>query len=247
MKKIRAYSTGVRIMIKYIVVEDEDFYKSKIINVIDKAMFNNNTAYEVLYFSECNYKLKKEIEDTSVEKVFILDIELKSKYSGLDIAKKIRSLDWDSEIIFITNHDNMFETVHRTIFKIFCFIEKFQNMEDRLENHLKIIIDKKHDNKKFIYSNNKIDMQIYLKDILYIYRDTTERKLVIKTTNNNFLVNLNLSVVLRKLDARFKQVHRACIVNTERVNLYNWGQGYFILDTKERVDMCSRNYKGAFK
>lgn len=230
-------------MIKFIIVDDELIYKKRIAKVIDKLMFLNNEAYDILTFDCYNSELKKQIEDLSIEKVYILDIELPGKYSGLDISKKIRSLDWDSEIIFITNHDKMFETVYRSVYKIFTFIEKFQNMDERLTADLKTIILKKYDNKKFIYTNAKIDVQIYLKDILYIYRDTTERKLVIKTTNNNFFVNLNISDIIERLDTRFKQIHRACIVNDDRVTLYNWSQGFFILDTKEIVNMCSKNYK----
>lgn len=230
-------------MIKFIIVDDELIYKKRIIKIIDKLMFNNNEAYDIISFDCHNADLKKQIEDLSVEKIYILDIELPGKYSGLDISKSIRSIDWDSEIIFITSHDKMFETVYRSVYKIFSFIEKFQNMDERLEEDLKTIISKKYDTEKFTYATSKIEIQIYLKDILYIYRDTAERKLVIKTTNNNFLVNLNISDILKKLDSRFRQVHRACIVNNERVNLYNWSQGYFILDNNEKVNMCSRNYK----
>ena len=44
------------------------------------------------------------------------------------------------DIIFITNHGNMFELVHRKIFNVFEFIEKYQNMEKRLERDIKKIV-----------------------------------------------------------------------------------------------------------
>ena len=49
--------------------------------------------------------------------------------------------------------------------------------------------------------------------------------------------------MLDKLDGRFKQCHRACIVNRNRVHKYDWNKSTFILDTKESVDMLSRKYK----
>ena len=172
-----------------------------------------------------------------------MDIELESLKSGIDIAHEIRKTDWDSEIIFVTSHDKMFETVHRTILKVFDFIEKFHLLEKRLEDDIKLIISQNHDCEKFCFENKKIKMQIYLKDIMYIYRDTYEKKLVIQTTNNKFLVNMTMFEILKKLDDRFKQVHRACIVNTQRVRSYNWCKGYFTLDNGKEVDYCSKSYK----
>ena len=38
-------------------------------------------------------------------------------------------------------------------------------------------------------------------------------------------------------------VHRACIVNTDRVEVYNWVKGFFILDNGNKVHMLSRKFK----
>jgi oligoendopeptidase F len=76
-----------------------------------------------------------------------LDIELNSNLSGINIANKIREDDWESEIIFLTNHDNMFEQVYRSIYKVFNFIEKYHNFEERLSKDLAKIVNKNYDNK----------------------------------------------------------------------------------------------------
>lgn len=230
-------------MIKFVIIEDDSNYKNICKKIIDKIMFSNNVAYEFNYFDRYSKDLQAIINDNSIFKIFIMDIELKGTKSGLDIAKQIREDDWDSEIIFITSHDKMFEPVFRTIFKVFDFIEKFHNLESRLEQDLKTIISKDYDTKKFFYVNKRSELQIYLKDILYIYRDTTERKIVLVTTKNKFFANLSISETLLKLDERFKQIHRACIVNTNKVSCYNWNEGYFVLCNGKKIDLCSKNYK----
>lgn len=230
-------------MIKYIVIDDDQKELERVDKIINKIVFKTETEYKVEKFTKYNSELEALIKDNSIGKVYIIDIELDKKKSGLDIAREIREQDWDSEIIIITNHDRMFETVYKTIYKVFNFIEKFDNMETRLEQDLKTIIRKTDDKKKFTYKNNKISLQIYLKDILYIYRDTIERKLVIMTTNNKYFVNMTIQNLLELLDSRFKQVHRACIVNDERVRLYNWNEGYFELDNAEKVFMLSKSFR----
>ena len=233
-------------MIKYVVIDDENKDLELVEKVINKVLFKTENEYEIYKFNKYNTELEKLINDNSEPKIYIIDIELDNKKSGLDIARKIRENDWDSEIIIITNHDRMFETVYKTIYKVFNFIEKFDNMQARLEEDLTVISKRNFDKEKFVYENNKISLQIYLKDILYIYRDTVERKLVIITSNNKYLVNLTIKEMLDKLDYRFKQVHRACIVNSERVRMFAWQNGYFELETGENIYMLSKTFrKGA--
>ena len=230
-------------MIKFIIVEDEKKYQDMYKNIIDKIMFKNDNNYEIQIYERYTPKLKYVIKDPTDTKIYIMDIEIQGDKSGLDIAREVRKDDWDSEILFITNHDKMFDTVYESLFKVFCFIRKFHNLENNLTKKLSLIVNRKFDNRKFFYSNGQSDLQIFVKDIIYIYRETTSRKLIIKTTRGEYAINMTLQDALTKLDDRFRQVHRACIVNNDYVQEYNWSQGYFTLSTGEKVDMCSKNFR----
>ena len=230
-------------MVKIIVVEDDEKDQKLIKRIINPFYFKYKENIKTIFYKKWNNALLKDIEDLSERKIYILDICLQSNITGINIALKIRENDWDSEIIFLTNHSNYEQKVYNNIFKIFKFIEKFDNFEERLMNCIDIILKKKNDQGTFTYKNNQIDLRIYLKDILYIYRDKDERKLVIKTSNNSFLVNKTLDGILAELDSRFKKVHRSCIVNTERVTKYDWKNGKFILDNSEVVEMLSKKHK----
>ena len=230
-------------MLQFILVDDEKIMRDKERQLLNEVLFSANVEYDILEYSHLTDELKTVINNSN-PKVYIMDIDLNSKVSGLDIGKYIRNYDWDSEIIYITNHDKMFEKVFRNIYKVFDFIEKFDSMEDRFKNDINQILLRKWDKKKFTYSNNRISFEIYLDDILYLYRDTVERKVAIKTVKGNiFYVNKNINQIIEDLDERFIQVHRSCIVNKDKVNVYNWAKGYFVLDTGERVDMLSKTYK----
>ena len=230
-------------MIKFIIVDDEPKWIKEFERVVNDELFKSDKEYEIYTFEKYNDKLKSLIKDNSEQKIYLMDLELDPKHTGMDILREIREDDWDSEIIVLTNHDRMFETVHKEIYKTFDFIEKFDNFEKRLKKDLKKIIKRKYDNGKFIYKNKKISLQIYLKDIIYIYRDTVDRKLVIKTTNNEFLVNINISDIIKNLDSRFIRCHKSCIINTERISEKNYCKGYFVTDTGEIVHMLSKKFK----
>lgn len=230
-------------MIKIIIVDDDQKQCVLVKQIIKPLLFKYDETFRIISFSSFNSELQNLISDNSERKVFLLDIDLGKKITGINIAQIIRKKDWDSEIIFFTNHDHYFNKVYRSVFKVFDFIEKFDHMEDRLIIDLEKIFSHKHDNGMYKYKNNQINLTIYLKDILYIYRETDERKLIIKTTNNKFKISKTFDEILSELDLRFKKVHRGCIVNTSRVSRYDWNNGDFILDTSEKVHLLSKKYK----
>ncbi len=230
-------------MIKIIVVEDEKETQLTIKNLLRKMDFLKDEEIKVEYFTKYTNALKEVILDKEERKIYILDIELDSKVSGIDIARFIRDNDWDSEIIFITNHDKMFETAYRSVYEVFDFIEKFHDLEQKLKKDLKAIFKKNFDNKMFKFESRNLNLQIFYRSITYLYRDTEERKLIINTDKTSYAIYMNVQDSLKYLDNRFLMVHRACVVNMDCVEEFNWSKGYFVLNTGEKVHLLSRKYK----
>ena len=233
----------VKNVIKFIVIEDEKDSQDIIRKVLRKVSIEQDEEIEIKYFDKYCKELEKIINEEVFRKIYILDIELKGTMSGIEIAKQIRNIDWDSEIIFVTSHDKMFESVHRNILDVFDFIEKFHEMNTRLEKDIKAIIKQKFDKKMLRISSRNVDLEIYLKNILYITRDKEERKLIIHTKDIDFKVTSNFTEIIEKLDNRFIRTHRGCIANIDHVVEYNYKQNYFRLDNGKKVDLLSKKYR----
>lgn len=227
-------------MVKFIIVDDDREEIKHIESLLNEVVKDGK---EIVSFTKVSAELKKEIHNTDMRKIYILDIELGNKVSGISVAKLIRDVDYESEIIFITNHDKMFESAHRSVYEVFDFIEKFHEFDQRFKRDIKEILKRNFDNKMFIYKANTVELNLYYKSILYIYRETEERKLVIVTTTNKYMVNLCIKEILLMLDSRFSQTHRSCIVNKDHVVEKNYKDNYFTLDTGEKVYMLSKKYK----
>ena len=222
-------------MIRFVIVDDDKEEIVHIKSLLDEVVKEDK---EVLSFSKFNTELKKEIENKDVRKVYILDVELNDKISGINIAKLIRDTDYENEILFITNHDSMFESVHRGVYEVFDFIEKFHDFDKRFKKDIKDIIKRNFDNKMFNYKVNTVELSIYYREIMYIYTD--ERKLVIVTPTNKYTVNMTIKEMLTLLDDRFKQCHKSCIVNTDHIEKKDYKNGYMILDNGMKVDFLSK-------
>ena len=173
-------------MVKFVIVDDD----VKELEKVESLIYEVVSDAKVIKFTKITSELKAEIQNTDEHKIYILDIELANKVSGISIAKLIREVDWESEIIFVTNHDKMFESTHRSIYEVFDFIEKFHDFDKRLKKDIREIIKRNFDNKMFKYNANNVELNVYYRAILYIYRDTEERKLVIVTPNNKYKVSL---------------------------------------------------------
>ena len=227
-------------MVKFVVVDDDE----KEIEHVSALIHEVTRDAKIVSFSKITKGLKAEIQNVDEHKVYILDIELANKVSGITIAKLIREVDWESEIIFITNHDKMFESTHRNVYEVFTFIEKFHEFDIKLKKALRAILKRNFDNKMFKYkANNNVDLNIYYRRILYIYRDTEERKLIIVTSTNEYQVAMTIKEMLSYLDDRFVQCHRSCIVNKDHIEMKNYKEGYFILDNGAKVYMLSKKFK----
>ena len=231
-------------MLDVVIVEDNKDALYKIKNAIISATMDSKSDINIHYFSVYDDELDSIINNQTLNKVYILDIELPGDKSGIDIAYQIRENDISSNIIVITSHDGLFETVYRNLFNVSDFIEKIPGFDKKLIEDIKIILTKGFDTECFIYHNRDIDLQLSFKNILYIYRDTNERKIYIVTDTNQFALSLNLVDALKLLDKRFAQVHRACIVNKGRVSNYCWSKNYFVLDNGNKVDLLSKKYRG---
>ena len=231
-------------MMRVIVVEDDTIVQQQIKKILRSVAIKSEIELEVTYFKKYNHSLQEEIKNTLYRKIYIMDIELENSISGIEIAENIRKNDWDSEIIFVTCHDKMFETVHRRVLEVFDFIEKFEDMEERITKDIELIINRKEDKKMLKLEAKHAVLELYMKNILYIIRDKEERKSIIHTQENvEFKVPYSLIDLKEKLDDRFVQTHKSCLANKNHMSQRNYAKGYFMLDTGEQVDYLSKKYR----
>ena len=227
----------------FVIVDDDVKSIEKVKSIISDVLFSYDLNYEIKVYNKCTCKLKQEINDNSHIKTYILSIDLKQDISGVDIAEYIREKDFNSNIIFLTHHGNMFETAHRKVCNIFEFIEKYQNMDKRLTKDIKKIVNYKMDHNMLCYNYHGSKFQIYFKSIKYITRDTKERKLIIYTDNKTYMCNKSIKDIIKLLDKRFIRISKSTIINNDYINEINWNKGYVYLFDGTIIKSASKKYK----
>jgi DNA-binding LytR/AlgR family response regulator len=228
-------------MVNFIICDDNEKDRTKIVNLVDKFMMNNQFHYEKHIFSDYDDSFLKIIDSKLPFKVYILDIETPSR-SGIDVARLIRDKDINSILIFLTGHNELGETIMKSDFLFLSFINKFDQCEERLFTALRQCLRLLGVKKNIKFKDNGILYTISLNDILYITRDSVDRKCIIKTDYSEFRVNMSLRELYGLLDNNFIKTHRSCIANKERIVAFNKNDKVIRFDEGTEIDLVSSKF-----
>ncbi len=229
-------------MINIIICDDIEKDRTRIEKIVQQYMEKNKKEYSIHSFSDYDDKFFKAANSLLPFKIYLLDIETPSS-SGIDIARQIRIRDIDSVIIFLTAHDELGNTVLKNDLNFLSFINKFDNFDERLSIALRKAIDSFKLKRMIKIQDGNITYTFDINSILYITKDSFERKTIIKTDYGEFKLHKSLSEIVSLLDDRFTQTHRACYINNERKVLINKSSKIIQFDTGESIDLLSDKYK----
>lgn len=229
-------------MVNFIVCDDDPKYINIVESVVTKYMMKNDIEYKLHLFSDYNKNFLEMVESKMTFKIYILDIETPTM-SGIDIARIIRNKDIDSVLIFLTGHQELSQIVIRDEFLFLAFINKFDDCENRLRKALDKSLKILKTRKTLKVKDGSTTYTIDINDILYITKDSVERKSVIQTDYARFTLNKSLAEIKTMLTDNFVQTHRACLVNTKRVVSYHKPSKTITFNNGTTIDLVSSKYE----
>lgn len=198
-------------MINFAICDDNVNILDKLSKTLENIFIKNEFDAQIaLKTNDVNTIL--DFVDSTKTDVLILDINLKSNKSGLDIAKAVREKNKDVYIIFTTAHLEYAMVAYKV--KTFDYIAK-PITYDRLEDTIKRLFDDINGlPKKYI----KIDSKNTLVDaaeILYIKRDGM--KIVFKTETQDYDTYSSFNKIQFNLPNNFVRCHKSYIANINKI------------------------------
>ena len=106
-----------------------------------------------------------------------------------------------------------------------------------------MFVDNINTQKVLSFKQNKEHHHVKLKNVLYVYRDSSIEKTIIVTIEDEYAIRATLSSIADKLDFRFVQTHRACFVNTDKIESVDFKNNIIYFNNDSSIDYLSRNYK----
>lgn len=229
-------------MINVIACDDNEKDLNNVVRITKEFMNKKKLDCKIFAVEDYNNKFYSLVNSSKPFKIYLLDIETPSK-SGIDVAREIRRKDVDSVIIFLTAHEELGNIVLKNDLMFLSFINKFDDFENRLNNSLLKALDLLNKKNTLRFTDRNILYTINIGDILYITKDSFERRTIIKTDYAEYKVNKPLSEIVDMLDDRFIQTHRACYINSDRKVTIDKSSKIITFDNGETIDLLSDKYK----
>lgn len=212
-------------MLNFVLCDDNLLIVSKMKEMLEILFIKHDIDAQVGFFTD-NPKRVLNYEKENIIDVLILDINLNSDMSGIELAKIIRKNNKSVYIIFLTGHLE-YSLVAYSV-KTFDYLPKPITME-RLEITLKRLLeDVKFSNQKFICIDNRTFLSH--SEINLIKKDGM--KTVFCTNSQNYETYNSFNKLQTILPDNFIRCHKSYIVNTDNIVNINTNKNEIILHNK---------------
>lgn len=228
-------------MIDFVICDDNLNVLKRLEKMLESIFISKNIDAQIAFSTTEPGDLINYIRNNSVN-VVILDIDLKSRVSGLDLANLIRKRDKNVYIIFTTGHLEYGLMAYR--YKTFDYLSKpvtIERLEDTIE---RLVEDMAGNETKFVRLDN--DKTIIKQDgIQYIQKDGM--KVIFHTDTRDYETYSSFKKILPQLPEQFVQCHKSYIVNTKKVTDIDISNNSILLENNEAIKCyIGPKYKNQF-
>lgn len=218
-------------MLNFVLCDDNLNIVKKLKEMLETLFVKDDIDAKVGLYTDKPEKVI-EYEKENIVDVLILDINLNSNISGIDLAKEIRKKNKRVYIIFSTGHLE-YSLVAYSV-KTFDYLPKPLTLE-RLEITLDRLLDdlSNSSSKKFIKLNSKTI--INENEISYIKKEGM--KLIFCTTSGNYETYNSFNKIQSLLPGNFVRCHKSYIANTDIIQNINTNNNTILFNNNLSCDI----------
>ena len=198
-------------MLNFVICDDNLNLLDRLEKMLETLFTKNNRDASVVFRSDNADDILNYIDNHVVD-VLMLDINLKSSKSGLELAEEIRKRKKNPYLIFTTGHLEYAMVAYK--YKTFDYLAK-PIVYDRLEDTLnRLFEDANEVSKNYIKIDNKNTL-IDEAEVHYIKRDGM--KLVFHTTSQDYETYSSFNKFQENLPNTYIRCHKSYIANLNQI------------------------------
>ncbi len=198
-------------MLKFALCDDNINILDKLEKMLENIFTKNNFDASVIFTTNTTKDMLNFVSNNKVD-VIMLDINLKSDKTGLQLAEAIRKINKDSYIIFTTGHLEYAMVAYK--FKTFDYLAKPITYDRLEETVIRLFEDVNGQPKRYIRIDNKNTI-IDASEIQYIKRDGM--KLIFHTSSRDYDAYSSFAKIQDTLPKNYKRCHKSCIANLSQI------------------------------
>lgn len=217
-----------------IAVCDDD---KSIANSIEEMILRLTTRYNHFHFQVDVFYSSTELEcylKQSKYDVWFLDINMPG-LDGIEVAQRIREMDQNTIIIFVSSHKSYFERLFDV--QPFNFIAKPIDWEKFTAIFEKAMLRLTNGASYFMFTSDRTTTRVLQEDIVVF--ETFDRKIILTTISDVYHINGTLKEIFEQLDKqKFVYVSQSSLVNMRHV--VKIFPDYIILATGQKIFISRR-------
>lgn len=227
----------------HVAVCDDDLVFASLVEslIID---WDPRYEFDVEVFSDGTTLLQAISQGYQYDLIF-LDIEMKD-LDGYQTAKKLRAIDEDIMLVFISIHTNYMQRLFEV--SPIAFISK-PLYPDKLIDCLRMAVERLDRRKLyFTYTKNRQEYKVKLMDIMYFESNNRKTQIYTRHTSDSFYRTLSLiEKDIQEASIPFLRIHQSYLVNCHFVSQYKSASlllenGISLPISVERRKSCKEKY-----
>lgn len=226
-------------MLNFVLCDDNPSAIDRLSKMLNSILISHNLNGQITFTTTNPLNLLSYVQNNTVH-VLLLDIDLKSPTTGLQIAEKIRNVDKTIYIIFVTGHFEFGMLAYK--YKTFDFLQKPLTKERFEETILRLYSDVFGDTSRYIRMDNNKTV-IKENSIRFIKKEGM--KVIFHTDTRDYETYGSFSKISDMLPYNFVRCHKSYIVNMEKITDIDMTNNLILFN---RNDQCyiGPKYKNYF-
>ena len=226
-------------MLNFVLCDDNSSAIDKLSKMLNSIILSHNLKGQIAFSTTNPDELLNYVKN-NLTHVLLLDIDLKSSISGLELAEKIREVDKSVYIIFITGHFEYGMMAYK--YKTFDYLQKPLTKERFEETILRLYSDVFGDKTKYLKLDNDKTV-IKENTIRFIKKDGM--KVIFHTDTRDYETYSSFNKISAMLPYNFVRCHKSYIVNMDKITDIDLSNNS-ISFTKNDVCYIGPKYKNEF-
>ena len=198
-------------MLNFVLCDDNPSAIDKLSKMLNSILISHNLKGQITFKTTNPLDLLDYVQHNTVH-VLLLDIDLKSSTTGLQIAERIRSVDKSIYIIFVTGHFEFGMLAYK--YKTFDFLQKPLTKERFEETILRLYSDIFGDTTKYIRLDNG---KTVIKENTIRFIKKEGMKVIFHTDTRDYETYSSFNKISDMLPYNFVRCHKSYIVNMSKI------------------------------
>lgn len=208
------------------ILEDDFYHQSRLQEVLKVIERQEGVLLEIKLVTGKPDELLDSITTFGRQQVYFIDIELRGEEKkGLDMARKIRELDEQATIIFVTTHTEFAAITYFYHVAALGFVDKELATVDftrQISSYIKVLLNRFTSDQEDIFEirTQNRHVRVPFQDIYFIETTDIPHKLVLLTHHQRIEFYESMKQ-LEKREPRFFRAHKAYLINPSKVREIN--------------------------